>query len=77
MARNLGSRFEAYLAVFKWENIACCNWGLVSGKTNTIYQWDTVLDHEPPLWFHDILREDGTPYREWETDLIRELTDRD
>jgi hypothetical protein len=29
---------------------------------------------EPPLWFHDMLRTDGTPYREEEAQLIRELT---
>ena len=69
-----GSRFENFLAVFKWENVGCYNWGLVSGKTNTIYQWDTVYDSEPDPWFCDIFRKDGTPYREWEVRLIRELT---
>ncbi|WP_269542911.1 hypothetical protein [Cerasicoccus fimbriatus] len=29
---------------------------------------------EPDLWFHDILRYDGTPYREEETACIRSLT---
>jgi len=77
MARTRGSRFESFLAVFKWENVGCYNWGLVSGKTNTIYQWDTVYDRQPDPWFHDIFRKDGTPYREWEVRLIRELTDRD
>jgi len=77
MARTRGSRFETFLPVFKWENVGCYNWGLVDGKTNTIYQWDTVYDREPDPWFHDIFRKDGTPYREWEVRLIRELTDRD
>jgi len=29
---------------------------------------------EPELWFHDILRYDGSPYREEEVKLIRSLT---
>jgi hypothetical protein len=29
---------------------------------------------EPPLWFHEILRPDGTPYREPEVAIIRHLT---
>jgi hypothetical protein len=26
------------------------------------------------VWFHEVLRPDGTPYRQAEVDLIRELT---
>jgi hypothetical protein len=26
------------------------------------------------VWFHDILRADGTPYRQAEVDLIKQLT---
>ncbi len=29
---------------------------------------------EPDLWFHDVLRPDGTPYHRAETDLIKRLT---
>jgi hypothetical protein len=29
---------------------------------------------QPPVWFHEVLRPDGTPYREAEVRLIRELT---
>jgi hypothetical protein len=32
------------------------------------------VDREPEEWFHEVLRADGTPYRESETDLIRQLT---
>jgi len=77
MARTRGSRFETFLPVFKWENVGAYNWGLVSGKTNTIYQWDTIYTSEPDPWFHDIFRKDGTPYRDWEVRLISELTNRD
>ena len=58
------------------ENIGAINWGLVAGKTNTIFAWDTPLPDvvEPPLWFHDIFRSDGTPYSTEEVECIRSLT---
>ena len=31
---------------------------------------------EPPLWFHEIFRKDGTPYKQEEVDLIRQLTNK-
>jgi hypothetical protein len=29
---------------------------------------------EPPVWFHEVFRSDGKPYREEEAKIIRELT---
>ena len=29
---------------------------------------------EPTIWFHEVFRADGTPYRKAETDLIRRLS---
>ena len=76
MARKHNSRFDNILPMLKAENIGAVNWGLVSGKTNTIYAWDTPIPDgsEPDLWFHDIFRKDGTPYKQEEVDLIRSLT---
>ena len=56
--------------------IGAINWGLVAGKTNTIFAWDTPLPDvaEPSLWFHDIFRSDGTPYSTEEVECIRSLT---
>jgi hypothetical protein len=28
---------------------------------------------EPVLWFHDLMRRDGTPYREREAEIFRQL----
>src|SRR5262249_35304704 len=36
--------------------------------------WQKKYDREPKLWFHDILRGDGRPYRDKEVSLIKELT---
>lgn len=76
MARTRGCTFETHLPVFKQERIGAINWGLVSGKTNTIFAWETPLDvPEPEVWFHDIFRADGTPYDAAEVALIRDLTE--
>lgn len=76
MARTRNSTFESILPMLKQEKIGAYNWGLVSGKTNTIYAWDTPMPDgkEPVLWFHDIFRKDGKPYKDDEVQLIKELT---
>jgi hypothetical protein len=70
------STFEAIMPLLKAENVGAINWGLVAGKTNTIFAWDTPLPDmkEPPVWFHDIFRQDGTPYSQKEVDVIHSLT---
>ena len=76
MARPRGSRFSTILPLLKKEHVGAVNWGFVSGKTNTIYAWDTPIPDgsEPKEWFHDILRKDGVPYQNDEVTLIRNLT---
>jgi hypothetical protein len=77
MARPRGSTFEAILPILKKENVAAYNWGFVSGKSQTIYPWDSwekQYTAEPPLWFHDIFRENGEPYDANEAKLIRRLS---
>jgi hypothetical protein len=76
MARRNNSLFSNIMPMLKKQNIGAINWGLVAGKTNTIYEWDTPIPdgYEPPLWFCDIFRPDGTPYKQEEVDLIKKLT---
>ena len=76
MARTRGSRFGNIMPLLKQDNVGAINWGFVSGKTNTIYAWDTPMPDgsEPKVWFHDIFRKDGTPYSEEEITLIKSLT---
>jgi hypothetical protein len=76
MARTRHSLFRDILPLLKEENIGAYNWGLVAGKTNTIYAWDKPMPdgREPPVWFHDIFRKDGTAYDKKEVTLIREVT---
>jgi hypothetical protein len=79
MARPLGSTFAAILPILKEERVGAYNWGLVSGKTQTIYPWDSwekSYTSEPKPWFHDIFHKDGTPYDPAETEFIRKMTQR-
>jgi hypothetical protein len=80
MARPNGSTFDPNLGILKKHNVGAYNWGFVQGKTNTIFPWDSwekKYGAEPPVWFHDIFRTDGTPYRQAEVDYIRSLTGAD
>jgi hypothetical protein len=73
LARGAGSRFDNILPVFKAERIGAMNWGLVSGKTQTIFPWGSKEGSpEPAVWHHDIFRPDGTPFSEAEVRLIRQ-----
>jgi cyclophilin family peptidyl-prolyl cis-trans isomerase len=77
MARTAGSTFTEQLPYFKEQNIGAINWGLVAGKTQTNYpweSWDRTFTAEPEVWFHEVFRLDGTPYNPAETALIQKLT---
>ena len=80
MARPNGSPFDPNLGFMKSQGVAAYNWGFVSGKTQTIYPWDSwqkTYTGEPPVWFHDLFRSDGTAYRPEETAYIRSVTGHD
>ncbi|OBF62269.1 1,4-beta-xylanase [Mycobacterium sp. 852002-50816_SCH5313054-b] len=76
LARSLGSTVEGILPIAKAHNVAAINWGLVAGKTQTYFPWDS-WEHPypgpPDVWFHDLLGGDGRPYRESESQTIRQL----
>jgi Cellulase (glycosyl hydrolase family 5) len=77
MARGNGSTFEGTLPIAKKYHVAAFNWGLVAGKTQTYLPWDSwaksYTDREPAVWFHEIFRQDGQPYKQEETDFIRKI----
>ncbi len=79
MARLRNSTFENTMPMLKREHVAAINWGLVSGKTNTIYAWDQPMPggEEPKLWFHDVFRKDGTVYKTEEVSLIKKLNNKE
>ena len=81
---------EFCLPIFKENNVGCFNWGLVAGKSQTHFGWSTTRSEkekeagefledgetipEPEIWFHDILRTDGTPYSADEVNFIKQIT---
>ncbi|HEU0066903.1 MAG TPA: cellulase family glycosylhydrolase [Sphingomonas sp.] len=78
MARGNGSTFDTILPIGKRLNVGMMNWGFVDGRTQTRLPWDSwkkpyTMD-EPTIWFHEVFRADGTPYRQAETDLIRRMS---
>jgi hypothetical protein len=78
MARGNGSTFQGSLPIAKKYKVAAINWGFVAGKTQTYLPWDSwqkpYVDREPSVWFHEIFKQDGTPYKQDEVALIRSLT---
>lgn len=77
MARPLGSTIQGILPIAKRYNVGAFNWGLVAGKTQTYFPWDS-WEHPyatmPKEWFHDMLGLDGRPFREAEVQTIRQLS---
>jgi hypothetical protein len=80
MARTVGSTIDQILPLAKKNRVAAFNWGLVDGKEQTRYPWDSwqhpYVSAEPPVWLHDIFHADGTPYRAREIEIIRALSGR-
>lgn len=76
MARRNDSKFQNIMPLLKNHNVGAINWGFVSGKTNTIFAWDEPKPNEiePVLWFHDIYRQDKTPFDQAEVDIIKKTT---
>jgi len=76
MARRNNSRFENIMPLLKSNNVGAVNWGFVSGKTNTIFAWDEPKpnEKEPTVWFHDIYRQNKTPFDPKEVECIKKLT---
>ncbi|WP_235996759.1 cellulase family glycosylhydrolase [Pseudoxanthomonas beigongshangi] len=77
LARGNGSNVDTILPIARRENIGMINWGFVDGAIQTRFPWDSwqrpYTMQEPTLWFHDLLKADGTPYRTREAELFRKL----
>lgn len=74
LARSRGSTFAAALPVARRHGVVAVSWGLVAGKTQTYLPWSTWEEPrvgEPPVWFHDLLRPDGSPFDPDEVALLR------
>ena len=78
MARSAGSTIDGDLPIGKSANVGMINWGFVVGKIQTNLPWDSwqrpYTLQQPPVWFHDLLRADGTPYRSREAEMLRAMS---
>lgn len=82
--RRPQSTFQGSMPIFKKYNVGAINFGLVAGKCNFNYPWNKVVDgkevaweNEPEVWFHNIFKEDGTPWSQEEYEYIRSMTGKD
>lgn len=77
LARGAGSNVDTILPIARRENIGMINWGFVDGAIQTRFPWDSwqrpYTMEAPNVWFHDLLKADGTPYRAREAELFRRL----
>jgi hypothetical protein len=77
MARPNKSTFEPHLGIMKERKVAAYCWGFINGTSQTIYPWDSwnkAYAAPPPVWFHDVLQPDGTPFSQDEVAFIRRTT---
>ena len=77
LARSNGSTVDAVLPIAHRERVGMINWGFVQGDIQTHLPWESwerpYVQHQPTVWFHDLLRPDGTPYRVREAEIFRTL----
>jgi hypothetical protein len=75
LRRSFGCNFENILPLLRKNDVGAINWGFVSGKTNTIFGWDDPRPdgREPVVWFHDILRQDKSPFDPAEIEIIKKI----
>ena len=74
MRRTGGSLFRTHLPMFRRQQVGCYFWGLINGKSQTNFPWGSPKGApEPAMWFHDLLRRDGTPYLPEEVQLIKSV----
>ncbi len=76
LARHVKSEFASHLPFFAEHNIGIFQWGLVAGKTQTIYPWPIVTTQQADwqqLKFHDVLDENGDPFYPEEIELQKRI----
>jgi hypothetical protein len=71
LMRQKGNTFEEILPVFAENKVGWYHWGLVTGRTQTGYQWESKPgDPMPAIWQHDMMHADGTPFDPREIELV-------
>ncbi|HUI55510.1 MAG TPA: hypothetical protein VLY04_11090 [Bryobacteraceae bacterium] len=77
LARSQGSTVEAILPIAKKYNVGALLGDLVAGKPQMMLPWDSwqnpYTDRQPDVWFQDIFRSNGAPYKQEEVNFIKEI----
>lgn len=73
MAREHGTTFEFSLPVFMKHAVGCINWGLVAGRSQTHFNWHTIMQRAERVQAEDFLSPtDLIPEPElWHHDILR------
>lgn len=75
MARPMESKFQTHIPLFHDSNVGAINWGLVEGKTQTVFPWGSKPGTPfPKIWFHDVFWPNGTAFDPEETAVIKQYT---
>ncbi|MCJ8323335.1 MAG: cellulase family glycosylhydrolase [Rhizobiales bacterium] len=80
MARAASSYLTEQLPVMKHKNIGAFQWGFVRGRSQTHLPWPAEkakinnFDENDFEWFHDVIYDDGTAYRDDEILMVKKLT---
>ena len=78
MARPAGSTFDTILPIARQERRRRHQLGIRGRQDADVFALGVgkhpYILSQPPVWFHEVLHPDGTPYRQAEVDLIRQLT---
>lgn len=79
LARADGSTVEDILPVAKRRGVGAYNWGLIAGRTQTYFPWDSwddPYDAAPEKWMHDLVDPEGRAFRGSEIETIQKLSGR-
>ncbi len=75
MARHVGSTFSECLPILKKNKIGAVNWGLVSGKTQTVLPWEYLMKTaDLNIPFHDVFNRDGSLLVPAESAVFKEIS---
>jgi hypothetical protein len=76
LARGDDSTIEDILPIAKRRGVGAYNWGLVAGRTQTYFPWDSweqPYSAVPEKWMHDLVHPDGRAFRTSEIQTIQKL----
>jgi hypothetical protein len=76
LRRQTGNTIQVILPFLKEKNAGSYIWGLVNGRTQTQYHWQSSTTEHPKSdpWQHDLMYPDGTTYNQEEFELFKKFS---